>query len=63
MSVIYKHEDRKYHPVEDKVVVIAGASSGIGAGIAIHFSQLGYKKLVLVRIYSAILLLWKSLHA
>lgn len=34
--------------VEDKVVIITGANSGIGAGIAIHFAKIGYKKLVLL---------------
>jgi len=48
MSVLYKHEDRKYYPLEDKVVVISGASSGIGAGIATHFAKIGCKKIVLV---------------
>jgi len=51
MSTSYKHEQRKYHPIEEKVVVITGASSGIGAEIATHFAEIGYKKLVLVSIF------------
>ncbi len=34
--------------MEDKVVLITGASSGIGAGTAEHFAKIGYKKLALV---------------
>jgi len=49
----YKHEVRKLHPMEDKVVAITGASSGIGAEIATHFAKIGYKKLSLVRIFSS----------
>lgn len=33
---------------DSKVVIITGASSGIGAGTAQHFAQIGYKKLALV---------------
>jgi len=49
MESPYKHEIRQLHQIKDKVVVISGASSGIGAEIAKHFSHLGYKKLVLVK--------------
>jgi len=55
MSILYEHEKRVYHPVEDKVVVISGASSGIGAEIAIHFAKIGYKKIVIVR-YGALII-------
>ena len=34
--------------MEEKVVCITGASSGIGEGTAEHFSEIGYKKLALV---------------
>ena len=34
--------------MEDKVVLITGASSGIGAATAEHFADIGYKKLSLV---------------
>ena len=34
--------------MEDKVVIITGASSGIGAAVAIHFCKIGYRKLALV---------------
>jgi len=50
MSVLYEHEKRSYHPIENKVVIITGASSGIGAEIATHFAKIGYKKLVIVRL-------------
>ena len=35
----------------DKVVVITGSSSGLGAGMAEFFAEIGYKKIVLVRTY------------
>jgi len=54
MSVLYKHEERVYHPVEEKVVIITGASSGIGAEIATHFAKIGYKKIVIVSLQSPI---------
>ena len=34
--------------MENKVFLITGASSGIGAGIARHFASIGYKNLALV---------------
>ena len=34
--------------MEEKVVIITGASSGIGAATAEHFAKVGYKKLTLV---------------
>ena len=34
--------------MEDKVVLITGASSGIGAGTAEHFAKIGYKKIAIV---------------
>ena len=34
--------------MEDKVVLITGASSGIGAATAEHFADIGYKKLSIV---------------
>ncbi len=34
--------------LDSKIVIITGASSGIGKGIALHFASIGYKKLVLV---------------
>ena len=34
--------------MDDKVVLITGASSGIGAATAEHFADIGYKKLSLV---------------
>ncbi len=34
--------------MDDKVVLLTGASSGIGAGAAVHFAKIGYKKLALV---------------
>ena len=34
--------------MDTKVALITGASSGIGAGIAEHFAQIGYKKLAIV---------------
>ena len=34
--------------MESKVVILTGASSGIGKGIALHLASIGYKKLVLV---------------
>ena len=34
--------------MDDKVVLITGASSGIGAATAEHFADIGYKKLCLV---------------
>ena len=33
--------------MEDKVVIVTGASSGIGAAIAKHFASIGYKKLAI----------------
>jgi NADP-dependent 3-hydroxy acid dehydrogenase YdfG len=34
--------------MEDKVVLITGASSGIGACAAEHFAKIGYKKIAIV---------------
>ena len=34
--------------MEDKVILITGASSGIGAATAEHFADIGYKKLSIV---------------
>ena len=34
--------------MEDKVVLITGASSGIGAATAEHFADIGYKNLSIV---------------
>jgi len=48
MTTLYKHENRVYHPLAEKVVLISGASSGIGAAAAIHLAEKGYKKLTLV---------------
>jgi len=56
MSVLYKNEKRVYHPKQDKVVVITGAASGIGEGIAINFAENGYKKMVLVSFFGALTL-------
>ncbi len=39
---------KKNMGLDSKVVIITGASSGIGKGIALHFASIGYKKLVLV---------------
>ncbi len=36
------------HPISEKVVVVTGASAGIGAAIAKYFSEVGYRKMVLV---------------
>jgi len=48
-SVLYKHEKRVNHPKEDKVVVISGGGSEIGALIALQFAKTGYKKMALVK--------------
>ena len=34
--------------MESKVVVVTGGSSGIGAAIAVHLCEIGYRKLVIV---------------
>ncbi len=34
--------------MESKVVVVTGASSGIGSAIAVHLATVGYRKLVIV---------------
>ena len=34
--------------MEEKVVLITGASSGIGEGAAVHLAKIGYRKLSLV---------------
>jgi len=48
MSVLYKHEERKYHPVEEKVALISGAANGIGAAIFKELVKKGHKKFALV---------------
>ena len=34
--------------ISEKTVIITGANSGISAGIAIHLTKVGYKKLALL---------------
>ena len=34
--------------ISEKTVIITGANSGIGAGIAIHLAKVGYKKIALL---------------
>jgi len=53
MSVLFKHENRKYHNLEDKVVLISGGGSGMGEAIAVHLAQKGYRKLALVKVISS----------
>jgi len=48
MSVLYQHEKRAYHPLEDKVVAISRGGNGIGAAIALELVKQGYRKFTLV---------------
>ena len=47
-QVSNSHHFRAMNKMEDKVVLITGASSGIGAATVKHFADIGYKKFSVV---------------
>ena len=35
-------------PISEKTVIVTGASTGVGAGLAVHLAKIGYKKIAIV---------------